>query len=138
MSARKGLRLLGLLLAAAWAGSLLAADGDVAFKRQEGKEQSTPPAVFPHWSHRIRYSCYACHPSIFEMTPPLGTGAAGTAAPQGAGPSGNVPSGGVKPATEPITMDSIMAGKHCGVCHNGKTAWAVSFETCTRCHAAKQ
>ncbi len=107
---RKGLLLLGLLLAAAWAGSLLAADGDVVFQRQEGKEQSTPPAVFPHWSHRIRYSCYACHPAIFEM----------------------------KAAATATTMDDIMAGKSCGVCHNGKTAWAVSFETCTRCHAAKQ
>lgn len=94
-----------LLLAGVWAGSALAADGDVVFKR-EGEEGSTPPAVFPHWIHRIRYTCYACHPSLFEM----------------------------KAGANRITMDDIMAGKSCGVCHNGKAAWAVTFETCTRCH----
>lgn len=83
----------------------LAADGDLVFKR-ESQEASTPPAVFPHWFHRIRYTCYACHPDPFLMR-----------------------SGAVQ-----ITMDDIMAGKHCGICHDGKTAWSVSFETCSRCH----
>ncbi|MBI3996245.1 MAG: cytochrome c3 family protein [Candidatus Omnitrophica bacterium] len=96
---------LTLLLASLWAGCVVAADGDVVFKR-EGQEGTTPPAVFPHWIHRIRYRCYACHASLFEMK-----------------------AGAVR-----ITMDDIMAGKFCGVCHNGKTAWAVTFETCARCH----
>ena len=43
-----------------------AAEGDVVFKR-EGGEGGIAPTVFPHWVHRIRYKCYACHPTIFEM-----------------------------------------------------------------------
>jgi c(7)-type cytochrome triheme protein len=83
----------------------IAVEGDVVFKRQ-GEEGGTPRAVFAHWSHRIRYKCYACHPALFEMK-------AGRAA---------------------ITMDAIQEGKFCGACHDGKRAWAVTFETCNACH----
>ena len=99
---------LGLVLAGLYAGSVCATDGDVVFKRA-GPESETPPAVFPHWSHRIRYRCYACHPGLFTM----------------------------QAGANPTTMDEIMAGKSCGACHNGTTAWPVTFETCTRCHAPK-
>jgi c(7)-type cytochrome triheme protein len=94
-----------LLLAGVVASPALGAEGDVVFKRQ-GSESETPPAVFPHWSHRIRYKCYACHPGLFKM----------------------------QANSEPITMDEIMAGKSCGACHNGTVAWPVTFETCDRCH----
>ena len=85
-----------------------AVEGDIVFQRKGG-EGGIPPAVFPHWFHRIRYKCYACHPSITEM----------------------------KAGANPITMDAISAGKFCGACHNGKIAWDVSFETCNRCHVGK-
>lgn len=85
--------------------STFAVEGDITFKRKGG-EAGTPPAVFPHWFHRIRYKCYACHPSVFEM----------------------------KAGANAITMDAIREGKFCGTCHNGKIAWEVGFDTCSRCH----
>lgn len=89
-------------------GAALAVDGDVTLRR-EGGEGPIAAAVFPHWIHRIRYRCYACHPAPFEM----------------------------KAGANRISMDAIQAGKFCGTCHNGKIAWEVSFETCNRCHAAQ-
>lgn len=85
-----------------------AVEGDIVFQRKGG-EGGVPPAVFPHWIHRIRYKCYACHPALFEM----------------------------RAGANPITKDAIREGKFCGACHNGKIAWGVSFETCNRCHTAK-
>ncbi|RMH22815.1 MAG: hypothetical protein D6696_02465, partial [Acidobacteria bacterium] len=67
-----------------------------------------PPAVFPHWFHRIRLKCASCHPAIFPM-------AAGTTT---------------------ITMDALRAGELCANCHNGKDAFEVGFTTCIRCHQA--
>ena len=64
------------------------------------------PAKFPHWIHRMNFKCYVCHNAIFQM----------------------------KAGADDITMDKIQAGKFCGVCHNGKTAFQVKFETCPRCH----
>ncbi len=86
----------------------LAVDGDIVFKRESG-EGGVPVAVFPHWFHRIRFKCYACHPIPFEMN----TGA------------------------NKVTMDAIGEGKFCGACHNGKVAWPVSFDTCSKCHVGK-
>jgi c(7)-type cytochrome triheme protein len=88
--------------------SSLAVDGDVVLKRQE-PGASPPPAVFPHWFHRIRFKCYACHPAIFEM----------------------------KAGATAMTMDEIREGKFCGACHNGKIAWEMSFDTCNRCHVER-
>ncbi len=82
----------------------LAVEGDLVLKRYV-ENAMLPPSVFSHWYHRIRYRCYACHPSIFEM----------------------------KRGTR-ITMDEIDKGKFCGACHNGKVAWSVSFDSCTKCH----
>lgn len=96
------------LLAVGSSGLVIGAEGDVVFKRA-GPESDTPPAVFPHWSHRIRYKCYACHPGVFAM----------------------------KAGADPITMDAIMQGKSCGTCHNGRIAWPVTFETCNRCHVQR-
>jgi c(7)-type cytochrome triheme protein len=108
-----GLRSLLLVLASLILGVFLfsvafAVDGDIVFKR-EGGEGGVPASTFPHWFHRIRYKCYACHPTLFEM----------------------------KAGANKITMDALQEGKFCGVCHNGKVAWAASFETCNRCHAEK-
>ena len=103
---------LRLALAAAALASagiaLAAAPGDVAFKRP-GPEtpEMVPLGVFPHWAHRMRFTCNVCHPALFPMQV------------EGA---------------PPIKMDEIKAGKACGVCHNGKGAFASSIKTCVRCH----
>ena len=66
--------------------------------------------VFPHWKHRSRFRCYACHPDIFEM----------------------------RAGANAIDMAALSAGEFCGRCHDGRTAWAISFETCRDCHSLEQ
>ena len=99
--------LAGLLALAAGAATKPVV-GDIRFERKTKGDEDFPPAVFPHWVHRVNFKCYVCHTKSvgFEMK-------AGSAA---------------------ITMDLIEAGKSCGTCHNGKRAFGVSFETCVRCH----
>jgi len=85
------------------------APGDMRYERQDKREiEAFPPSVFPHWVHRIRYRCDACHDSLFAM----------------------------KSGTTPVTMDLMKEGKVCGACHDGKAAFASSFQTCSRCHVA--
>ena len=79
--------------------------GDIRFPR-EAKKNATPPAVFPHWFHRIRFKCTACHPAIFRM----------------------------ERGSNPISMDEILSGKWCATCHDGGIAWVPAFNTCDRCH----
>ena len=98
----------GLPLLVLVTGTALAVDGDVLFKR-EGSETGTPPAVFPHWIHRIRYKCYACHPGLFKM----------------------------KAGADTVTMQAIGEGKFCGACHNGGPASAVAIDTCNSCHSGE-
>jgi len=86
--------------------AVVAQEGKVVLKRQGGPAEP-PPAVFPHWIHRIRYTCYACH------------------------------AGEIKPAATAITHDTMAAGQACGACHNGRIAWAIAFDTCNRCHVAQ-
>ncbi len=69
-----------------------------------GMEVDFPPSVFPHWKHRMRYSCTACHPEPF----------------------------GMEAGSTPILMESMQKGSTCGVCHDGATAFAVL--ECGRCH----
>ncbi len=96
--------LIGMLLVAA-AGMAVAVEGDIVFKR-EGGGVGIPPALFPHWFHRIRYKCYVCHPALFEM----------------------------KAGANRVSMDALAEGKFCGVCHNRETAWGITLDTCNRCH----
>ena len=66
------------------------------------------PVVFPHWFHRIRYTCKACHDDLeFKFK-----------------------AGGNK-----IKMSDILNGRYCGACHNGKIAWDI--ENCDLCHTAE-
>lgn len=97
-------------LTLAGGGAVYGALGDLVFERKGGAPGSEGilPAVFPHWVHRVRYRCYACHPKPFEMQ-------------QGA---------------NPITMNTIKQGQFCGACHNGQIAFNVEFQTCARCHKA--
>jgi c(7)-type cytochrome triheme protein len=63
--------------------------------------------TFSHGLHTQWLTCVSCHPAVFSMKR------------------------GEEPAT--ITMSTIEAGEHCGVCHGG-----VSFgvAACGRCHTA--
>lgn len=66
------------------------------------------PVVFPHWSHRARYTCRVCHLELeFSMR---------------RGDSG-------------ITRAEYLAGRYCGTCHDGKTAFSAKEEgSCKKCH----
>lgn len=71
-------------------------------------ESGIRPVIFPHWFHRIRYSCKSCHSDIgFKM----------------------------KAGSNQINMLKIINGEYCGACHNGQVAWSV--ENCELCHSAK-
>lgn len=63
------------------------------------------PVIFPHWFHRLRFTCNVCHPEIFNM----------------------------RAGSNNITMAAIIEGKFCGKCHNGEIAWSV--DNCHRCHS---
>jgi c(7)-type cytochrome triheme protein len=66
------------------------------------------PVIFPHWFHRIRFRCKACHNELgFEM----------------------------RAGANEITMDKIIDGQYCGLCHNDEIAWGV--ENCDLCHSGK-
>lgn len=101
-------RLFLLLMAFALAlGTAFAAEyGDVKFERKAAGMDDVPPAVFPHWLHRMSYKCGACHEEPFKM----------------------------KAGANPITMEAIKSGTSCGTCHNGKIAFEANFDTCQRCH----
>ena len=89
-----------------WSACLQAELGDIVFERKDAGTQDVPPAVFPHFVHRMQFRCYVCHDDIVVM----------------------------KAGANAITMDAIQAGKFCGVCHDGKTAFQATFEACPRCH----
>lgn len=83
--------------------------GDITIPRSVGGAASIefmPQAVFPHWIHRTQFKCYVCHDEIFQM----------------------------QAGAEKINMDDVSNGRFCGVCHDGKTAFAIGFNTCERCH----
>lgn len=65
---------------------------------------SLAPSIFPHWTHRLRYQCSACHDSLFRME------AGGTT----------------------ILMDEMQMGGNCGTCHNSESAFGVM--QCGDCH----
>ena len=103
---RAGLAL-GVLGVAFVAGVALAQTlGDVVMDRHS-TANDVNPVIFPHWKHRIRFKCYACHPQPFEMQ---------------AG------------ATD-ISMKQLQAGQLCAQCHDGRTAFPVAFDTCRTCHS---
>jgi c(7)-type cytochrome triheme protein len=100
-----------VVLAALWSVSGTLADeagepGDIDLVRQAAGMDDVPPAMFPHWIHRMSYTCYACHDTLFKM----------------------------KVGANVVTMDLIQNGQSCGVCHDGRTAFESSLTTCNRCH----
>jgi c(7)-type cytochrome triheme protein len=97
---------LALLLGAAAVASTAAEYGDITLPRKAAGMDDLPSAVFPHWVHRMQYKCRACHDELFKM----------------------------KAGANPVNMDELQAGKWCGVCHDGKTAFISNLDTCVRCH----
>jgi c(7)-type cytochrome triheme protein len=98
-----------LLLGAAVLLSLAATAqeyGDIVFERKAAGMDDLPPAVFPHWVHRMQYKCPACHDALFKM----------------------------KAGTSLVNMDELQAGKWCGACHDGKAAFISDLNSCLRCH----
>jgi len=98
-----------LLVAAALACPMAgrAEYGDVVINKRSDGEQ-VRPVIFPHWFHRIRFRCDVCHRD-----------------------------GGfiMRAGANDITMQAIVAGRYCGMCHDGRTAWSV--DRCDLCHSGK-
>ena len=94
-----------LIVLAPWVTPLHAEYGDVILNRYAEKSDMRP-VVFPHWFHRIRFRCKVCHHELgFEM----------------------------RAGANDVTMDDIIDGRYCGMCHNGDVAWSV--ENCDLCHS---
>jgi c(7)-type cytochrome triheme protein len=105
-----GLVLSAAFVSASYADSIKAGEpypGDLHY----GK--TGQPVVFSHKAHVGDFSleCEACHTKIFELK-------AGAATAKG-----------------DFTMESLNAGRYCGSCHNGKTAFSTDdYEHCASCH----
>ena len=78
--------------------------------RARSKPAGMAPVIFSHWSHRSLYTCRVCHQELgFSMR---------------RGDTG-------------ITRDKYLAGKFCGACHDGTTAFTVKNgpgAQCAKCH----
>jgi len=72
------------------------------------EEEGVLPVIFPHWFHRIRYRCSACHVDLDIR---------------------------MKTGSNDMTMQGIVSGEYCGACHNGDIAW--STENCGLCHSGQ-
>lgn len=81
--------------------------GDVVLNNYSDKA-SMRPVVFPHWFHRVRFRCKACHADLGIK---------------------------FKAGGNDINMVKIIDGQFCGACHNGRVAWGV--ESCDLCHSGK-
>ena len=102
-----GAMVAALLLAAGNVREVRAEFGDVVMN-QYSDAAGMRPVVFPHWFHRVRYSCKACHSDLGIK---------------------------FKAGGNAITMVKIIDGLYCGACHNGSIAWSV--EQCDLCHTGK-
>ncbi len=69
---------------------------------------SLPPVKFSHKQHTLWLACDNCHEKIFKQ----------------------------KAGTAKITMQAILKGQYCGVCH-GKVAFPPTIN-CNRCHSVKK
>ena len=66
------------------------------------------PVIYPHWFHRIRFTCNVCHNSEGFI---------------------------MKAGANDITMAEIADGKFCGMCHNAENNVSWSLEHCDMCHS---
>lgn len=69
-------------------------------------EKTTGNVLFSHAFHTGIQTCSDCHPALYRT----------------------------KRSTVKISMQQMEAGKSCGACHNGKSAFSVA-EKCDSCHA---
>jgi c(7)-type cytochrome triheme protein len=82
--------------------------GDVVINNYSSKA-GINPVVFPHWFHRIRFTCKVCHHDLgihFEA------------------------------GDNNIQMLDIINGRYCGGCHNGEIAWGI--DKCDLCHSGER
>jgi c(7)-type cytochrome triheme protein len=70
------------------------------------KSKPVTDAVFSHDFHTQAYKCSDCHSKLYDY----------------------------RQGSRKVTMAQMEKGKSCGVCHNGKTAFAASGD-CNKCHA---
>ena len=78
---------------------------DVIINKRAEKE-GMRPVIFPHWFHRVRFTCNVCHNNEgFKM----------------------------RVGTNDITMAKLVDGKFCGMCHNNEIAWGL--DRCDTCHS---
>jgi c(7)-type cytochrome triheme protein len=90
-----------------WPGAASAEYGDVVLNRY-AEQNGMRPVIYPHWFHRIRFRCKVCHSELgFKM----------------------------RAGSNNITMEAIIDGRFCGMCHNGEIAWSV--ERCDMCHSGR-
>lgn len=80
--------------------------GAIVIDKNSRESKTGKPVVFLHWSHRTKYTCSVCHT---DLGFPL------------------------KAGETDIKQADIEAGKYCGACHNGKTAFGAN--ECLRCHS---
>lgn len=78
---------------------------DVALNKRAEKA-GMRPVIFPHWFHRIRFTCNVCHNSEGFI---------------------------MKVGANDITMAALVDGKFCGMCHNSEIAWGL--DRCDTCHS---
>ena len=109
MSVLLGRHLLLVLLALGLAPSSSTGEfGDVVLGDGAGKE-GMPPVIFPHWFHRIRYTCNVCHGELAIR---------------------------MRAGSTRIRMLDVIEGRYCGACHNDSVAWGP--ERCDLCHSARK
>lgn len=82
--------------------------GDITLARAGGA-RGYPLTSFPHWVHRIRYQCAACHNTLFQP----------------------------RAGADTLSMAMLAEGQACGRCHDGINAFPVAVETCSRCHSVE-
>jgi c(7)-type cytochrome triheme protein len=80
--------------------------GSVVMNKYTGEGQPMKAVIFPHWRHRMQFTCKVCHSDIgIEM----------------------------KAGASDIKMADIFEGRFCGKCHNGDIAFGVT--ECDKCHS---
>ena len=112
---------MSLLAAMLWALLMLAAPpnahaeyADVVINNYSDKAK-VRPVIFPHWIHRIKYTCKVCHAGSIDGFTGLGIS--------------------LKAGGNDITMAKLKEGKFCGACHNGEISFGL--DKCNLCHSAK-
>ena len=60
---------LAIFLSAILVPVAISAPGDLIIPRkgEDTDSKYTPESIFPHWIHRVRYRCDACHDSLFGL-----------------------------------------------------------------------